>query len=87
MDKIKGLFSLLFSFMFSGVIGLFGSFLAIIGPLYWIWIAIQISSWWMFALGFCLPFLPFTALIGVYSLLFGVPDWIFNTFASTSIVS
>lgn len=87
MYKIKELFMALFGFAFSGVMGLFGSFFLIMGPLYWIWIAIQISSWWMFVLGFCLPLIPVMAIIGIYSLLFGVPEWIFNVFASTSIVS
>ena len=51
-----------------------------IGDLYWLWMSIQIGSFWMFVCGI----LPFTAVfaspIGAYSLLFGVPDWILNTF-------
>ena len=70
--------------------GLFGSAVGImwllviilysIGSIYWLWIAIKIGSFMMFVCGFIPPFCIFTGFIGGYSILFGVPDWVFNTF-------
>ena len=51
-----------------------------LGTIYWLWMAIQIGSFWMFVLGFAGPTIIFTGLIGGYSMIFGVPDWIINTF-------
>ncbi len=49
-----------------------------IGGIYWLWLAIQIKSFTMFILGiFPLSFI-FTAPVGAYSLVFGMPNWIQN---------
>lgn len=52
-----------------------------IGGLYWLWMAIQIGSFAMFALGVIPPFLLFTALIGGYGFIFGMPDWVYQWFS------
>jgi hypothetical protein len=79
MEKIKGFFTSIFGG--AGAIVMLGLAFAIpIGDLYWLWMAIQLGSYWMFVLGM----LPFTAIfvgpIGIYCLLFGVPSWIFDKF-------
>jgi len=52
-----------------------------IGELYWIWMSFKIGSFWMFVLGlFPLTMIP-TAIVGVYSLIFGMPDWVFRWFS------
>lgn len=56
-------------------------FLVGVGGLYWLWLAIQLGSFWMFAIGL----FPITGLLvatplGAWSLLFGAPDWIVNLF-------
>lgn len=73
---------------FSAVFELFGSVLGVIfylflavGSLYWLWIAIQIGSFWMFILGLFPPTAIFLAMpVGAWSLAFGVPDWVVNIF-------
>jgi hypothetical protein len=52
------------------------------GGLYWFWMAIQIGSFVMFVIG-CFPptGLLFATPVGAWSLLFGIPDWIFDWFA------
>jgi hypothetical protein len=51
-----------------------------IGDLYWLWMSFQFGSFWMFALGLMGPTILFAAPVGAYSLIFGVPDWVFNVF-------
>ncbi len=69
--------------LFEGAMGLimvvvFG--LLSLGGLYWLWIAIQIGSFFMFIVGvFPLCFIV-TAPVGAYSILFGVPNWVFVMF-------
>ena len=74
------------------IIQFFGGFASIVmfsafglfavGGLYWFWMAIQIGSFLMFVIGFFPPTsLLLAAPIGAWSLLFGVPDWIFTWFA------
>lgn len=51
-----------------------------IGGLYWLWMAIQLGSFGMFAIGiFPLAFLV-TVPVGAYSLVFGMPDWVISFF-------
>jgi hypothetical protein len=47
-----------------------------IGGLYWLWLAIQFGSFGMFVLGVAGPLVLFTAPVGLYALLFGVPHWL-----------
>jgi ABC-type multidrug transport system permease subunit len=79
IGKIKDFFINLFGG--AGVIIMYGFFLLIpIGDLYWLWMSIHIGSFLMFVMGL----FPLTALIvapvGAYSLIFGVPEWVFNFF-------
>ena len=54
--------------------------LSAVGGLYWLWMAIKISSFWMFIVGlFPLSFLV-TVPVGAYSLVFGMPDWVISFF-------
>ncbi|MFJ5537282.1 hypothetical protein [Vreelandella titanicae] len=65
-------------------LGSFGAiavyFLIGIGGIYWLWIAIQIGSFWMFIVGLFPLFYIVTAPVGAWSLLFGVPSWVFSLF-------
>ena len=51
-----------------------------IGPIYWLWISIQLGSFLMFFLGIAGPFILFTGPVGFYSLIFGTPNWVINMF-------
>jgi len=51
-----------------------------VGPIYWIWMSIQLGSFFMFFLGIAGPVVFFTGPIGLYSLFFGIPDWVYNMF-------
>lgn len=51
-----------------------------IGPIYWLWISIQLGSFLMFFLGIAGPFVLFTGPVGFYSLIFGTPNWVINMF-------
>jgi hypothetical protein len=52
-----------------------------IGSIYWLWIAIQIGSFWMFLIGIAGPTVIITGPVGLWSLLFEVPTWVLNIFA------
>lgn len=74
---------------FSSIFGGFASIVMIaiwgliaIGGIYWLWMAIQIGSFLMFVIGLFPPTGLFIATpIGAWSILFGVPDWIYAWFA------
>ena len=51
-----------------------------LGGLYWLWIAVQIGSFFMFVVGVFPLFYIVTAPVGAYSFLFGVPNWVFAMF-------
>ena len=72
MDDLKG--------GFLSLLGMAISILFSIGGIYWLWMATQLGSFWMF---FCGLF-PFTMLItvpvGAYSFIFGMPEWVANMF-------
>jgi hypothetical protein len=51
-----------------------------LGALYWLWLAIQFGSFAMFVIGFAGPLVLFTAPVGLYALLFGVPLWVMRWF-------
>ena len=79
MDAIKRFFVSLFEAV-SGFV-MIGLYVIIaIGDLYWLWMSIQIGSFWMFVLGIGGPTVFVAAPIGAYSLIFGIPDWIFFLF-------
>jgi len=72
---LKGAFGLVI-----GVVGAAIGLMFPLGGLYWMWIAIQVGSFWMFVVGMIPPAWPVTCIVGVYSLAFGVPHWVFNWF-------
>ena len=62
----------------------FAGFLLLgLGAAYWIGVAIKLSSLRMAILGVAGPTVIATAPIGLYMLLFGVPDWVLNTFTTS----
>ena len=62
-------------FLLVALYGLLG-----VGSLYWLWIAIQIGSFTMFIVGVFPLSIIVTAPVGAWSILFGVPNWVINTF-------
>jgi hypothetical protein len=52
------------------------AFAMICGWAYWIWLAIQLDSFSMFLFGLLGPLGIIAALLGLWSLLFGLPAWI-----------
>lgn len=78
VDIKDGLFHLI-AFSASGLFFVIYGLLAI-GGFYWLWMAIQLGSFWMFIVGvFPLSFLV-TVPVGAYSLIFGMPDWVISFF-------
>ncbi|MEQ1814104.1 MAG: hypothetical protein ABL860_06585 [Candidatus Nitrotoga sp.] len=53
-----------------------------VGGIYWFWLAIQLKSFGMFVMGIVPLTWIVTAPVGAYSLLFGTPKWVLNTFGS-----
>ena len=69
--------------LFTGTMGIamvIFMLLVAVGDLYWLWMAINLGSFMMFAAGAVPPFFFITGPVGAWSLLFGVPDWVFNVF-------
>jgi len=60
-----------------------GVLLFAIGAVFWIWTALKLDSWSMLILGVAGPTVVCTAPIGLYMLLFGVPDWLVETFEAS----
>lgn len=51
---------------------------AFVGWAWWIWVAFHLHSFWMFLLAL-IPFTtPFVAVLGLWSLIFGMPDWVLH---------
>ncbi|MBR9830076.1 MAG: maltose ABC transporter permease [Oceanospirillales bacterium] len=55
-------------------------FLLPLGWMYWLWIAVKIGGFAMFALAFFPITAPVAAILGGWSFLFGIPEWVFNMF-------
>ncbi|ANW27321.1 maltose ABC transporter permease [Vibrio coralliilyticus] len=51
-----------------------------LGWLYWFWLAIKIGGFAMFVLALVPITAPVAAVLGGWSFLFGVPDWVMNVF-------
>ena len=49
---------------------------ALPGWVYWLWMASHLGSFWMFLLAFLGPFGMIASLLGLWSLLFGIPNWL-----------
>ncbi len=80
MDAIKGFFESMFGA--AGVVVGIAFFATVsIGTLYWLWMAIQLGSFLMFAIAiFFPPAMLVTGPVGLYSLIFGPPEWVINMF-------
>jgi hypothetical protein len=50
----------------------------ILGWVYWLWLAVKVGSFAMFALGVFFPLAIVAAFLGAWSLLFGMPTWLFH---------
>lgn len=73
----------IFDFVGGLVGGVFGILLMLVfsvGGLYWLWMAIQLESFFMFLVGVFPVFFIVTAPIGAWMMFFGPPDWILNVF-------
>tara|TARA_R110001606_G_scaffold399274_1_gene583325 strand:- start:5999 stop:6244 length:246 start_codon:yes stop_codon:yes gene_type:complete len=79
IDRIKEFFAGLFGAA-SGLVMIVLMLSLSVGTLYWFWMAIQLGSFTMFLVLIFPPFLIVAGPIGIYSLIFGVPDWIINIF-------
>ncbi|XGA81355.1 hypothetical protein OR573_06915 [Halomonas sp. CH40] len=66
--------------LFFGILMYGGMLLLGLGGLYWLWVAIQIGSFMMFVVGLFPLFYIVTVPVGAWSILFGVPDWVFRFF-------
>ena len=51
-----------------------------LGNIYWLWMAIQIGSFSMFVVGMFPLFIIVTAPVGGWSLVFGMPHWVYSFF-------
>ncbi len=51
-----------------------------LGDLYWLWMAIQFGSFWMFVAGMVPPFFIIAGPVGAWSLIFGPPEWLVSMF-------
>ena len=49
-----------------------------IGWAWWMWMAIHFGSFWMFVFGLAGPTGIFAGLLGLWSLLFGIPTWLLH---------
>ncbi|WP_286339398.1 hypothetical protein [Ferrimonas sp. YFM] len=69
----------LFSFLYSAMlVALYVLFPA--GWLFWLWVAIKAGGFFMFFVALFPITAPFAALIGAWSLLFGMPTWAVDWF-------
>lgn len=48
------------------------------GWVFWLWMAIQFGSFWMFLFAFVGPLGIVAAILGLWSLLFGIPGWLLH---------
>ena len=51
-----------------------------LGDIYWLWMAIQLGSFWMFVVGLLGPAAFLTGAAGAWSFFMGPPDWIYSWF-------
>ena len=79
MGAIKALFTGIFGAS-AGIVALILAVSYTVGSIYWLWLSIQLGSFWMFFIGIAGPTVIFTGLVGTYALIFGPPDWLINTF-------
>ncbi len=72
--------------LFEGVAGLImmtAVVLTTLGAIYWLWLAVQMGSVWMFVIGVIPIFFIVTGPVGVWSYVFGsLPQWVTNALAT-----
>lgn len=51
-----------------------------LGNLYWLFLSVQLGSFWMFILGIMPPSILVTGFTGAYALFFEVPNWVLGAF-------
>jgi len=79
MFKIKEFFEGVFGAS-AGIILILFYISYFVGSIYWLWMSFQLGSFWMFFIGIAGPTVIFTGPVGMYSLVFGAPDWVLSTF-------
>ena len=50
----------------------------ILGWVYWLWFAVKVGSFAMFAFGIFFPLVIVAAILGLWSLLVGMPPWLLH---------
>jgi hypothetical protein len=50
----------------------------LLGWVYWLWLAVKVGSFAMFAFGVFFPFAIIAAILGLWSLLVGMPPWLLH---------
>lgn len=79
MNSIRNFFEGLFGAA-AGIV-MIGFFITwSIGTLYWLWMAIHLGSFAMFLVLVFPPAMLVTGPVGVYSWIFGPPDWVMRWF-------
>lgn len=53
-----------------------------VGWIYWLWLSFKVGGFAMFFCGFFPLTAPIASIVGGWSLLFGVPDWVVDIFAT-----
>ncbi|MBL6934090.1 MAG: maltose ABC transporter permease [Alphaproteobacteria bacterium] len=76
MEAIKDFFG----YLFGSAVGLALMGSMSLGMAYWVWMAIQLGSFLMFAALFFPPTMIIAAPTGLYSFIFGAPEWVINMF-------
>lgn len=51
-----------------------------LGWVYWLWVAVKIGGFAMFALALFPITAPIASILGGWSFLFGIPDWVVSVF-------
>lgn len=79
MESVKGFFESVFGAA-AGLVMIMAFLSFSVGTLYWLWMAIQIGSFMMFLVLLFPPAMIITGPVGIYSLIFGTPQWVLNLF-------
>ena len=72
----------LFSWVFMSVWFFILWFLLPLGWVYWLWLAVKMGGFAMFALALFPITSPIAAILGGWSFLFGLPGWVVSVFIS-----
>ena len=81
MEAINNFFENMFGAM-GGIVMIAFMLSYSVGTLYWVWMAIKLESFIMFlVLMLFPPSMIIIGPVGMYSLVFGIPDWIISMFS------